>query len=87
MLGNNISRLMNKCEPITSCVIATIPELCTEDLDLPLPATYVFIIGLGFWQLCRLPLYNALSPTTKKTNTYILFTITMHPMKMHKQSI
>ncbi len=66
MLGSNISRLMNKCEPIISCVIATIHELCSEDLDLPLPATNVFTIGLGSWQLCCFPLYNALSPKTKK---------------------
>ncbi len=65
MLGSNISRLMDKFEPIISCVITTIPELCTKDLDLPLPATNVFTIGFKSWQLCCLPLYNALSPTTK----------------------
>ncbi len=72
MLGSNIYRLMNKCEPITSCVIATIPELCIEDLDFPLPATNAFTVGLRSWQLCCLPLYNAMSPTTKKqlTHTY-----------------
>ncbi len=78
---------MNKCEPIISCAIVTILELCTEDLDLPLLATNVFIIGLGSWQLCCLPLYNALSPTTTKIDTYILFTITMFHVRMHKQSI
>ncbi len=78
---------MNKCEPIASCVITTIPELCIEDLDPPLPTTNVFTVGFGSRQLCYLPLYNAMSPTTKKTDTYTLFTITMLLVKMHKQSI
>jgi hypothetical protein len=79
--GSNIYRLMNKCEPITSCVTAIIPKLCTEDLDLPLPTTNVFTIGLESWH------YTMDNLQQKTTDTYILFTITVFPMKMHKQSI